>query len=43
VSILARSATVAKVVDTLKPSSPAILQTNLTKDREDELVKAPQS
>lgn len=43
VFILARSATVDKVVDALKPFSPTILQTNLTKDREDELVKALQS
>ena len=43
VFILARSATVDKVVDALKPFSPTILQTNLTRDREDELVKALQS
>lgn len=41
--ILARSATVDKVIDALKPYSPTILQTNLTKDREEELVQALQS
>jgi uncharacterized membrane protein len=43
VFILARSATVDKVVEALKPYSPTILQTNLTRDREEELVQALQS
>jgi uncharacterized membrane protein len=43
VFILARSATVDRVIDALKPYSPTIIQTNLTKDREEELVKALQS
>ena len=43
VFILARSATVDKVVEALKPYSPTILQTNLTKDREEELLQALQS
>jgi uncharacterized membrane protein len=43
VFILARSATVDRVVDALKPYSPTVLQTNLTKDREEELVQALQS
>ena len=43
VFVLARSATVDRVVDALKPYSPTILQTNLTKDREEELVQALQS
>jgi uncharacterized membrane protein len=43
VFILARSATVDKVVEALKPYGPTILQTNLTKDREEELVEALRS
>jgi uncharacterized membrane protein len=43
VFILARSATVDKVVEALKPYGPTIIQTNLTKDREEELVQALQS
>jgi uncharacterized membrane protein len=43
VFLLARSATVDKVIDALKPYSPTVIQTNLTKDREDELVQALQS
>lgn len=43
VFLLARSATVDRVVDALKPYSPTIIQTNLTKDREEELVQALQS
>jgi uncharacterized membrane protein len=42
VFLLARSATVDRVVDALKPFSPTIIQTNLTKEREDELVQALQ-
>ena len=40
--ILAKSATVDRVIEALKPYSPTIIQTNLTKDREEELVKALQ-
>jgi uncharacterized membrane protein len=40
VFVLARSATVDEVIDALKPFGPSILHTNLTRDREDELVKA---
>ena len=43
VFILARSATADKVVEALKPYSPTIIQTNLTKDREEELVQALQA
>jgi uncharacterized membrane protein len=43
VFVLARSATVDKVVEALKPYSPTIIQTNLTKDREEELVQALQA
>jgi uncharacterized membrane protein len=43
VFLLARSATVDRVIDALKPYNPTVIQTNLTKDREEELVKALQS
>jgi uncharacterized membrane protein len=43
VFVLARSATVDKVVEALKPYSPTIIQTNLTKDREEELIQALQA
>jgi uncharacterized membrane protein len=43
VFLLARSATVDRVVDALKPYSPTVIQTNLTKEREEELVEALQS
>ena len=43
VFILARSATVDKVIDAIKPYNPTVIQTNLTKDREEELVQALQS
>ncbi|MEU8224158.1 DUF1269 domain-containing protein [Kribbella sp. NPDC048915] len=43
VFLLARSATVDRVVDALKPLGPTVIQTNLTKDREEELVAALQS
>ena len=43
VFLLARSATVDKVIDAIKPYNPTVIQTNLTKDREEELVKALQS
>ena len=41
--LLARSATVDKVIDALKPYNPTVIQTNLTKDREEELVQALQA
>ena len=43
VFVLARSATADKVVEAQKPYGPTVIQTNLTKDREEELVKALQS
>jgi uncharacterized membrane protein len=43
VFLLARSATVDRVVDALKPFGPTVLQTNLTKEREEELVQALQA
>ena len=42
VFLLARSATVDRVIDAIKPFNPTVIQTNLTKDREEELVKALQ-
>jgi uncharacterized membrane protein len=43
VFLLARSATVDRVIDALKPFGPTVIQTNLTKDREEELVAALQN
>ncbi len=43
VFLLARSATVDRVIDALKPYGPTVIQTNLTKEREEELVEALQS
>jgi uncharacterized membrane protein len=43
VFLLARSATVDRVIDALKPFNPTVIQTNLTKEREEELVEALQS
>ena len=43
VFLLAKSATVDKVFDAIKPYNPTVIQTNLTKDREEELVKALQA
>jgi uncharacterized membrane protein len=43
VFILARSATVDRVIDALKPFGPTVIQTNLTREREEELVKALQT
>ena len=43
VFLLAKSATVDRVIDAIKPFNPTVIQTNLTKDREEELVKALQS
>jgi uncharacterized membrane protein len=43
VFLLARSATVDRVIEAIKPYNPTVIQTNLTKDREEELVKALQA
>ena len=43
VFLLARSATVDRVIEAIKPFNPTVIQTNLTRDREEELVKALQS
>jgi uncharacterized membrane protein len=43
VFLLARSATVDRVIDAIKPFNPTVIQTSLSHDREDELVKALQS
>ena len=43
VFLLARSATVDRVIDAIKPFNPTVIQTNLTKEREEELVEALQS
>jgi uncharacterized membrane protein len=43
VFLLARSATVDRVIEAIKPFNPTVIQTNLTKDREEELVRALQS
>jgi uncharacterized membrane protein len=43
VFLLARSATVDKVIDAIRPYNPTVIQTNLTKDRQEELVRALQS
>jgi uncharacterized membrane protein len=43
VFLLARSATVDRVIDALKPFNPTVIQTNLTKEREEELIQALQS
>jgi uncharacterized membrane protein len=43
VFLLVKSATVDRVIDALKPFNPTVLQTNLTKEREEELIAALQS
>jgi len=43
VFVLAKSATVDRVIDAIKPYNPTVIQTNLSKDREEELVKALQA
>jgi uncharacterized membrane protein len=40
VFLLARSATVDKVIEAIKPFNPTVIQTSLTRDREEELVQA---
>jgi len=42
VFLLARSATVDRVIEALKPFNPTVIQTNLSREREDELVHALQ-
>ena len=43
VFLLARSATVDRVIDAVKPFNATVIQTNLTKEREEELVEALQA
>jgi uncharacterized membrane protein len=43
VFLLARSATVDRVIEAIKPFNPTVVQTNLTRDREDELVRVLQA
>jgi uncharacterized membrane protein len=43
VFLLARSATVDRVVEAIKPFRPTVIQTNLSHDPEEELVQALQS
>jgi uncharacterized membrane protein len=43
VFLLARSATVDRVIEAVKPFNPTVIQPNLTKEREEELVRALQS
>jgi uncharacterized membrane protein len=43
VFLLAKSATVDRVIEAIKPFNPTVIQTNLTKDREEELIEALQS
>jgi uncharacterized membrane protein len=40
VFVLARSATVDRVIEAVKPFNPTVIQTNLTKEREEELMEA---
>ena len=41
--LLASSATVDRVIEAVKPFNPTVIQTNLTKEREEELVEALQA
>jgi len=43
VFLLARSATVDRVIEAIKPYNPTVIQTSLSRDREEELVKALRS
>jgi uncharacterized membrane protein len=43
VFLLARSATVDRVIEALKPFGPTVIQTNLSREREDELIQALQA
>jgi uncharacterized membrane protein len=42
VFFLARNATVDRVIDAIKPYSPKVIQTNLSRDSERELIEALQ-
>ena len=43
VFVLARSATTDRVIEAIKPFNPTVIQTSLSRDREEELVRALQS
>jgi uncharacterized membrane protein len=43
VFVLARSATADRVIEAIKPFNPTVIQTSLSHDREEELVRALQS
>ena len=43
VFLLAKSATVDRVIEAIKPFNPTVIQTSLSHDREEELVRALQS
>jgi uncharacterized membrane protein len=43
VFLLARSATTDRVIEAIKPFNPTVIQTSLSHDREEELVRALQS
>ena len=43
VFLLARSATADRVIEAIKPYNPTVIQTSLSHDREEELVRALQS
>jgi uncharacterized membrane protein len=43
VFLLAKSATVDRVIEAIKPFNPTVIQTNLTRDREEELIEALQT
>jgi uncharacterized membrane protein len=43
VFVLARSATVDRVIEAIKPFNPTVIQTSLSHDREEELVRALRS
>ena len=43
VFVLARSATTDRVIEAIKPFNPTVIQTSLSHDREEELVRALQS
>src|SRR5690606_10630274 len=42
VFLLARSATVDRAIEALRPFQPTVIQTNLSRDREEELIQALQ-
>ena len=43
VFVLARSATTDRVIEAIKPFNPTVIQTSLSHDREEELVRALRS